>query len=230
MMHGPVAGPGGDRYRAGPVSDPQRILVFGGTFDPPHLAHTELPPLVAQQLDCDRILYIPAALNPLKADDPPPTAVHHRLAMLKLAIAGIENAAIDTIELERSGPSYMIDTLHALHDRTPQAQLRLLIGADQAVDFHRWRNWQQIIDLATPAVMLRPPLTQQAYVAALREAFSPQQVQQWLQWTIPLPMYDISSTEIRRRLRDGGELSEILSAEVVEYIQRHGLYRNGNGG
>jgi nicotinate-nucleotide adenylyltransferase len=211
------------------VTDPQRILVFGGTFDPPHLAHSVLPPMVAKTLHCDRILYVPAALNPLKADAPP-TDEQHRLAMLKLAIADVPNAAIDTLELDRPGPSYMVDTLATLRQRFgSDAEMRLLIGADQAVQFHRWRDWQRIIKLAVPAVMLRPPLREEAFVAALAENFSPEQVQQWRQWTIPLPMYDISSTEIRRRLRDGGEMSDILSPAVADYIREHRLYFNGNG-
>ena len=84
------------------MDDP--ILIFGGTFDPPHLAHTALPPLVARRLDCKRILYIPAAANPLKTDAPP-TAVEHRLAMLRLALADVPDAEISTIELDRPGPS-----------------------------------------------------------------------------------------------------------------------------
>lgn len=208
------------------MNDGQCILVFGGTFDPPHLAHSELPPRVAQQLGCQRILYIPAALNPLKADTPP-TANHHRLAMLDAATHDVPQAEIDTIELDRPGPSYMADTLEALQSRYgPQTQLRLLIGADQALQFHRWRDWRKIIDRAPPVVMLRPPWEKQAYIDALREHYDEDEVQQWVQRTIPLPMMDISSTEIRRRISEAQNLDDILAPSVATYIQQHGLYRN----
>lgn len=180
--------------------------------------------MVAQRLECHRILYIPASINPLKTQSPP-TDVHHRLAMLKLAIADVPAAEIDTLELGRPGPSFMVDTLEVLRGRYGKGTtLRLLIGADQAVQFHRWRDWKRIIELARPAVMLRPPLSEQAFLDALAEHFRPEQVRKWQHWTIPLPMYDISSTEIRRRMRDGGDLSDILSPKVADYIRVHQLY------
>lgn len=186
--------------------------------------------MVAEELGCDLVLYVPAALNPLKAHAPP-TADEHRLAMLERAIAEVPNAVIDTVELDRSGPSYMVDTLEALRERYGRdCQLRLLIGADQAIQFYRWRDWQRILELATPVVMLRPPLSREAFAAELAEQFPEEQVQQWLAWTVPLPMYDISSTEIRQRLRAGVDLTDVLSPAVAEYIQDEGLYRNEAGG
>jgi nicotinate-nucleotide adenylyltransferase len=206
------------------VNSSNNILIFGGTFDPPHLAHTVLPPLVAERIGCRKIVYIPAALNPLKADTPP-TANHHRLAMLRAATETVPNAVIDTIELDREGPSYMVDTLQKLRTRYGKSvQLRLLIGADQALDFHRWRDWQKIIDLAPPVVMLRPPWKYEAYLAELNQRYSSDEVQQWIDWTIPLPMIDISSTEIRKRIERGENLTEILAPAVVQYIQAHRLY------
>ncbi len=208
------------------VDDPRCILVFGGTFDPPHRAHIVLPPLVAKQLGCSFVLYIPAALNPLKTDAPP-TADHHRLAMLRVALSGVQGIEIDTIELDRAGPSYMVDTLTALQHRYGKGvKLRLLIGADQAVQFHRWRDWKRILELAPPAVMLRPPFTHDAYVAALKKQYTSSQVEQWASWTIPLPMIDVSSTEIRQRITTGSSLEDILNPPVIEYIQEHGLYRD----
>lgn len=133
---------------------------------------------------------------------------------------------IDTLELNRPGPSYMVDTLRELRDRFgPDTQLRLLIGADQAVQFHRWRDWTRIIEIATPVVMLRPPFTKEAYVAALQEHHDPSMVDRWLNWTIPLPMIDVSSTEIRRRIIQGDDISDILSPSVIQYITEHELYR-----
>src|SRR5262245_29374614 len=180
---------------------PRRILVFGGTFDPPHIAHANLPELAARQLECDEIIYVPAAINPLKQDHPP-TAKEHRLAMLLLAIANIPNAKISAIELDRKGPSYTIDTLRALRQQfassgdsprtkpsrskrpmpssssDPPPEFRLLLGCDQALSFHEWKDWQEILKLATPAVMVRPPWTPKSFERELRAAYSAVEAEQ----------------------------------------------------
>lgn len=200
------------------------ILIFGGTFDPPHRAHIVLPPLVAKQLGCERILYIPARCNPLKADEPA-TPAEHRLAMLRLAVAPLPTAEISTIELDRAGPSYTIDTLHALRrQHTSGAAFHLLIGSDQALDFHRWRDWRRILELATPAVMLRPPMDEPGYHKQLVEIHSPPEAQRWLRCTVHVPQMDIGAREIRRRLAEGGDVSDLLDDAVAEYIRSHALY------
>jgi nicotinate-nucleotide adenylyltransferase len=204
------------------------ILIFGGTFDPPHLAHTMLPPLAAAQLGCSRIIYVPAAINPLKLDTPP-TAAHHRLAMLRLAVRPIPGSEISTTELDRAGPSYMIDTLETLANKAENAKLFLLIGADQALDFHRWREWPRVIDLARPAVMIRPPWTRESLEHALRERFDPREATQWLMWTLDLPRVEANATEIRRRLATGGDTSDMLDPSVRDYIEQHGLYGTSAG-
>lgn len=204
---------------------PRRLtLVFGGSFDPPHRAHTTLPPLVADQLDAARILYVPAALNPLKRDAPPTDAVH-RLAMVRLAVRSIRNAEVATLELERSGPSYTVDTLEELaRNAPPNEAFRLLIGADQALDFHRWRDWRRIITLAEPVVMLRPPWDRATFRAALNERYDKQEVERWLNRVVEVPAIDASATEIRRRLAAGAPVDAALPAEVEAYIREHGLY------
>jgi nicotinate-nucleotide adenylyltransferase len=206
-----------------------RLLVFGGSFDPPHRAHTVLPPLAAEALGCRGILYVPAALNPLKADEPP-TAAHHRLAMLRLAIADVPAAEISMIELDRPGPSYAIDTLRALRDgHGPETELVLLIGSDQALQFRQWKDWSQILDLARPAVMVRPPLDEASYRRNLVASYTSEQAERWLTWTVDVPQMDICATEVRRRIAAGEETGEMLDPRVLEYIRIHGLYGSGNG-
>jgi nicotinate-nucleotide adenylyltransferase len=235
---------------------PRRILIFGGTFDPPHRAHAALPVMAAELLDCDLILFVPAAISPLKTAQPCADP-EHRLAMLLLAIADVSNAKISTIELDRAasagaGPSYTIDTLRALHDEYSHAQklqtaavhtdppqapspkpqdfpeFRLLIGCDQALDFHRWKDWQQILLLATPAVMLRPPWNEQSFHSALMEKHSNVEAESWMEWTLRLPIMDISATEVRRRLTAGEyeALTDALDPAVLNYIRANNLYRN----
>ena len=203
---------------------PPRILLFGGTFDPPHRAHVDLPVRVAEHLKCQRILYIPTGTSPFKTDAPP-TPKRHRLAMLRLAIRYIPNAEISTVELDRGGVSYFIDTLGALRERfVDDAQLYFLIGCDQALDFHKWKDWRGILDLATPAVMLRPPWTRNSFRAALEEQYDAEDAARWMGWIAPAPKLDISSTDIRGRLASGGGSTELLDEEVARYIAEHGLY------
>ena len=200
------------------------ILIFGGTFDPPHLAHSALPPLVARELRCARIIYVPAAISPLKADCPPAPAAH-RLAMLRIALRDLHSAEISTIELDRPGPSFTIDTIECLqHGLAQNVDLRLLIGSDQATDFQRWRRWKDILELAPPAVILRPPLDRDIFAAQLSQCWDAAMIARWLGWTVDVPLMDISATEIRRRLASGDSTDGLVDADVRRYIEQHGLY------
>ncbi len=203
---------------------PSSLLIFGGTFDPPHRAHTELPPVVSKRLGCDRILYIPAAINPLKGSEPP-TAADHRLAMLRLAVAPVPNAEISTVELERCGPSYTVETLEALRNQVgEEVVLRLLLGSDLVLEFLRWHEPQRILELATPVVLLRPPSDKATFRKRLLEVYSSQEAEQWLSWVIAVVPMDVTASEIRHRLRAGQNVDGLLEPAVIEYIREHGLY------
>jgi nicotinate-nucleotide adenylyltransferase len=214
------------------VHAPRRILIFGGTFDPPHRAHIELPPKVARATDCDRIIYVPARINPLKSDRPSPG--HHRVAMLEAALAGQPNVEISTLELDREGPSYFVNTLEALREQLPGAgaeagagvELRFLIGCDQAIEFHRWRDWERILELAEPIVLLRPPWTRASLRAALAETQGESRAQWWVDHLAneSLPRIDVSATMIRERLAQGESIDDLVTPAVGAYIREHGLY------
>jgi nicotinate-nucleotide adenylyltransferase len=211
------------------VSRGRDILIFGGTFDPPHTAHIELPFLVAPRIGCERVIFVPAKVNPLKQDTPP-TSAEHRVAMLKLALADHPEARISKCELKRSGPSFMIDTLRYLQKKlegegakTPR--LRLLIGSDQALQFTQWHDWKKILDLATPAIMMRPPFTRAVFSRALAEAgCTAALARSFVSWTVDLPQRHANSTTIRSAVAEGTEVSD-LAPSVAEYIEAHRLYR-----
>jgi nicotinate-nucleotide adenylyltransferase len=180
--------------------------------------------MVADRLSCDQILYVPAARNPLK-NEPPLTPVDHRLAMLALALADTPGARISTLELDRAGPSYTVDTLEALQaELGGHVELRLLIGADHALQFRSWKQWRHILELAKPAVMLRPPLTREAFLAQLEKMYDPDEAHQWYQWAVQLPLLDISSSDVRRRLDENSALDDVLDPAIIAYIRSHGLY------
>ena len=193
----------------------------------------DLPQRAARELNCDRLIYIPAAVNPLKAgaDAATPAPAVHRLAMLRLALNDTPNTEISTVELDRPGPSYTIDTLRAL-TKSLKAQatgqspvLFLLIGADQALEFHRWKDWQEILPLATPAVMLREPWDAANFAAAVRERYGKDEAHQWERWMLrTLPTMTVSASDIRQHLRRGESLAGLVHPQVRP---RHG---GGTGG
>ena len=207
------------------LSSCRNILIYGGSFDPPHLAHVELPTLAMKAVGASAVAYIPAAQSPLKPRGSRATA-HHRLAMLKLAIASQPQALIltDEIDCGDDEPSYTIDTLVRLKDRlSPNTVLRLLIGADQLRQFDRWRDWHRVIELAEPLVMVRPPDSKRTLLASLTEKFDRYT---WAKRLIDLPLVDISSSNIRRRVACGDPIHNLVTPKVAQYIKAHALYQD----
>lgn len=219
-----------------------RVLVVGGSFDPPHRGHTELAERAAGELaraspgggNFFDILYVPAAWSPLKSGAPP-TPAHHRVAMLRLA-AG-PGAFVWEDEIRRfevtGGPSYTVDTLRRLWASRciNHLSLYLLMGADQALQFHRWREHRAILELARPVVLLREPCrTPESLRAALLHtgAWTPEEARRWAAWCVPgVEQIDVSSTAIRTAIAAGARPQDVpgLHPDVAEYIEEHGLYR-----
>lgn len=199
---------------------PQRIGVFGGAFDPPHLAHVALARAAIEQLRLDRLHIVPTGSAWHKAR--PLSDAEHRLAMSQLAFAPLAQAFIDESELRRSGPSYTVDTLTALAARYPQAALFLVIGGDQAAALPTWHRWQELFRLATIAVALRDPSTLASdgffseYPALAPFASRIQRLR--------LPLMPLSATLVRERIAAGLPVAELLPPAVARYIESHRLY------
>jgi nicotinate-nucleotide adenylyltransferase len=191
-----------------------RLGLFGGTFDPPHNAHVALARAAQHALKLDEVRWIPAGQPWQKARTI--TAAAHREAMVRAAIDGEPRFVLDRIELEREGPSYTIDTVNALHARQPQAELFLVIGADQYAGLHSWRGWQELVGRVTLAVANRPGPTPAVHPEVLRFAHR----------VVPLPMLDISATDIRERVARGVPIDSLVPPAVARYIKTHALYRN----
>ena len=206
------------------LTQARRLIVFGGSFDPPHIAHEQLPALAMQAINADVVVYVPAARQPLKLDREHTSALH-RLAMLRLAVQDLPNAVVFTDELDRAGngqPSYTVNTLKTLrHGLSEDAHMRLLIGSDQLRLFDQWKNTDQIIAMAEPLVMVRPPDSREALLADLPEGFDRNE---WSGRLLPMPLIDVSSTAIRRRVSQGMPIGGLVSERVERYIADHGLY------
>ncbi len=213
--------------------DPQtarRLLVYGGSFDPPHRAHLSLPFHAADAVDADGVLYVPSGRPPHKRDRRL-TPGEHRLEMLRLGLGETPGAAIEMHELQTPGPHYTVETLERLRDRLPRSvEMRLLIGADMAAIFYEWKNPHRILELAEPLVMLRPPNeTVDDLLAKLPDDLPDDQGLPWAKRVVNVPQMDVSSTRLRQLLSEGRYddrcVHEALPEAILDYIRAHELYR-----
>jgi nicotinate-nucleotide adenylyltransferase len=195
---------------------PKRLGVFGGAFDPPHLAHRALAEVALAQLQLDELRVLPTGQAWHKTR--PLTEARHRLAMAALAFADLPGVLLDDREIRRSGPSYTLDTLRELHAEQPQAELFLIMGKDQADALPSWRDWQAIVQLAIICVADRDGLTGQ------ETRFVPPPEMAARFHKLQMPVMDISATGIRSRIAARQGIAPLVSAPVARYIADHHLY------
>ena len=199
------------------MSPARRIGLFGGAFDPPHLAHAALARAAIEQLQLDEMLILPTGSAWHKAI--PLSPGEHRLAMARLAFEGLPQARVDDRELRRDGPTYTIDTLREVQREHPGAQLVLVIGADQARAFDQWRESAEIARLAIISVAERAPEDESP--GASRSVRLPGGA-----WTpLSLPLMPVSATEIRARVAAGEPIGHLVAPAVARYIDQHHLYQ-----
>jgi nicotinate-nucleotide adenylyltransferase len=184
--------------------------LLGGSFDPIHNGHLIAADRAAETLGLARVLFVPCARQPLKAHGPVASA-EHRTAMLALAIAGHSCFGLETMELDRPGPSYTVDTLRALTERWPGERLVLMLGADAAAELPRWRSVDQVARLAEVAVLTRPGVSEVA--SAL------------VRHVVATPAIEISASDIRARCLAGKSVRYLVPDAVAEYIARNHLYQ-----
>ncbi|MEI6272903.1 MAG: nicotinate (nicotinamide) nucleotide adenylyltransferase [Phycisphaerae bacterium] len=202
----------------------RKVLVFGGSFNPPHRRHVSLAQQAAATIGADEIRVIPANINPQRQEQPT-TAAHHREAMLRIAFAGEARAVIDTQEIARGGASFTVDTLNNLRAQFPTAQFFLLLGGDQALNFYSWKDPHGILALATPVVVPRAPLNAHDLLQQIATRQDAVTANVWRPWILPLEAAADSSTQLRGNLMAGAPLDETLIDPAVNaYIKQHSLY------
>jgi nicotinate-nucleotide adenylyltransferase len=192
----------------------KRIGVFGGAFDPPHVAHHTLARAAIDQFKLETLHIVPTGSAWHKTRTL--SAAHHRVAMAQLAFADLAQAFIDTREIERSGVSYTLDTLQELRKEQPQAQLYLFIGQDQAQSFECWHRWQDILEIAQLVVAQRPSESPDAGQWQNGGLLNVQR--------LAMPALQVSATHVRQCIAQGQSTDAYLLPQVRRYIDQHRLY------
>jgi nicotinate-nucleotide adenylyltransferase len=201
----------------------EKIILFGGTFDPVHIGHIEVAQSAAEKIDASKVILIPARRSPHK-EQKPAAPDEDRIAMLKLAIAGKSLFRINPVELNRAEPSYTIDTIrHFRRKFGPACQLYWLIGVDMLKDLPRWHRIDELMKECTICVMNRGGFDRPDF-NGLTAKLGAQVVEKLRQNQIETPLIEISSTEIRQKLSQGKDVSKFLHPDVLNYIKSHRLY------
>jgi nicotinate-nucleotide adenylyltransferase len=195
-----------------------RLGIFGGSFDPVHNAHLAIARACQRQAELDEVWFTPTAIQPLKQHGPRATNAD-RVEMLRLAIKSEPSWQVCTIEIDRGGLSYTVDTLRQIHEELLGTDLFFLIGADALQDVAKWREPREIFRMATPLIVCRaaqalPKIDQLKLLCP--EGAQPQ--------SIEMPASDVSSSEIRRRVTAGERIDELVPRAVAEFITQHRLY------
>lgn len=188
-----------------------RVGLLGGTFDPPHVAHLVVAEVARVGLALDRVLFLVAGRPWMKEDV---GAVHHRVAMTGLAVADDPDFVLDERETRREGPTYTVDTVEELRREHPDAELVLILGADQLPRLGEWHRVERLRALVGLAVAPRPGHPPPTDGDAAGRGVQP----------LEAPVMDVSSSDLRARFRRGAAVRHQIPASVEAYIRRHGLY------
>lgn len=191
-----------------------KVGIFGGTFDPIHLGHLILAEQALQSASLDQVWFIPAGEPPHKKEKRI-TPAHHRVKMVELAIADQPTFRLSLIELERSGPSYTIDTVQALVEKYTNDQFFLLIGADMVKDLPNWYKIKEILQFVQVIALGRPGVDLGELSPTILNRVT------WIEEAIET---NISSTYIREQIQKGRSVKYIVPDAVGQYMKEHRLY------
>jgi nicotinate-nucleotide adenylyltransferase len=192
-----------------------RLAIFGGSFDPPHVGHLIAANDAHEQLGLDRLVFIPAATQPLKVGRAQATAAQ-RLTMVQLLVGDDPRYEVSAVEVDRSGLSFTVDTLTHFATLHPTAERYLLMGADVLGTFGQWKEPERILRLARPVLLERHNERGGGVPSALESAGLVR---------LASRRVDVSSTEIRERVRSGKSILGFVTEGVAAFIARDGLYR-----
>lgn len=202
----------------------ERVAICGGTFDPFHRGHLEPILQVRSALGWERLIYLPARVQPFKTAIPVSSSFH-RLAMAVLATQDMDDIEVSLIELEREGISFTVDTLETLRLEQPSKSFDWIIGDDNLLQLSEWKSIDRIFQLANFVVVSRGkgivPAQLRDRVRDIHDRTSSGSI-----YLVANDLVPISSTDIRNRVRSGQTISHLVDARVERYIHKHRLYRS----
>ena len=192
-----------------------KTCIFGGTFDPPHIGHLLIAQTVFESENFERLIFVPANISPAKKNGDS-SSPNERSKMLEIALINNPNFEISDLEIKREGISYTIDTIREFVDdlKLDKEDLFFLMGSDTLKSFHTWKDPEKILSLCNIIVAIRP-------------GFTPSDIPQWVLDSVRfanIPRFEVSSTNIRRRWREGKTIRYMVTKEVWEYIDEKDLY------
>jgi nicotinate-nucleotide adenylyltransferase len=192
-----------------------RVGILGGAFNPPHIGHLVCAQEAVLQLELERLMFVPMGVAPHREIEQDPGA-EARLEMCELAVEDDERFEVSRVEVDREGPSYTSDTLRTL---SGEDALFLVLGGDQAVALPKWHEPEEVLRLATVAVVPRTGFHREAIavkVASVKGAAGMR--------FFDMPRIDVSSSLVRHRVREGKPIKHLVPDKVIAYIEQHGLY------
>jgi nicotinate-nucleotide adenylyltransferase len=195
-----------------------RVGILGGAFNPPHTGHLVCAQEAVVQLELDKVVFMPVGRAPHRELQGDPGA-EERLEMVELATADDERFEVSRAELDREGPSYTSDTLRALREATPDDELFLILGGDQAAALAGWHEPEEVLALATVAVAERLSWSRQAIGIKIGRLKGMREIRY-----LDMPILQISSSAIRRRAAAGQPIRYLVPDKVAAYIEANGLY------
>lgn len=204
-----------------PPQRAERLGIFGGTFDPPHIGHLAAAVNVGYALDLDRVLLVVANDPWQKRGSRPITGAQHRLAMATLAAQGLPGVEVDDREVRRGGSSYTVETLIELREEAPGCSLFVIVGDDAAKGLPSWHRPAEVAALATIVIVGRPGLLPSDRVTA---PDGKEETYGFRSLSVETPAIDVSSTMIRGRVRRGEPIDVLVPAGVASHVGEHDLY------
>lgn len=195
----------------------ERLGIFGGTFDPPHVGHLAAAVNARHDLGLDRVLLVVNDVPWQKVGSRVISPAEDRLAMVAAAVAGVDGLEASRIEIDAGGPSYTADTLATLLAEDPDRELFVVLGSDAAAGLRTWERYEEVRDRATVVVVDRPG----------NDPVPP--LPGWRWEHLEVPLLEVSSTELRARAEEGRPLDFLVPSAVVACIEARGLYRRPPG-
>jgi nicotinate-nucleotide adenylyltransferase len=198
-----------------------RVGILGGAFNPPHIGHVVCAQEALVQLELDRVVFIPVGVAPHREIEHDPGA-EARFEMAELAVAGDDRFEVSRMEVDKDGPAYTSETLATLREESPDDELFLILGGDQAAALGSWHEPEKVLELATVVVFERVGWGRNAIGIKIGRLPGARNVRY-----LDMPLLQVSSSAMRRRVREGLPIRYMVADKVVEYISSKDLYGAG---